>query len=188
MSRLAARQLVLGIVLVLGIPLDANAQQLRELTITLEHRTSGDDPGSPSPLVVTASAIGWSGLLALGGGSAGFSIDQAICQHRHGDEEGSLFGPCFGYAAGPTAIGWFGGAVVGAAIGAARAAQDRGCPRRSAGWRALGGAVLGVLPGVVTVARRPSKFPPARSALIFGAPLLAGGGAAAAVMTCHAHR
>jgi hypothetical protein len=165
------------------------AQQLRGLTVGLKHRTSSDLPAPPpSSVRVTASAMGWAAILALGGASVGGIVDQSICERRHGHEQGTLFGPCFAYAAAPTATGWFGGSLVGATVGAARMARKRGCPRQAAGWRAFGGALLGVAPGMAAVLSGGDKFPARRSALIFTAPVLAGAGAAAAVMSCHASR
>jgi hypothetical protein len=112
-------------------------------------------------------------------------VDQAYCERHHGDEETFLFGPCFLYAGGGFVAGWFGGAIAGSTLGAARVAQKRGCPRNAAMLRAAAGAIMGSAPGLIVVAPRPGKYPPSRSVFIAGAPLLSGLGAAAAVIGCH---
>jgi hypothetical protein len=143
-------------------------------------------PTPPSTYEFWATPAGWAFGYAGAAGGAGFLVDQAVCQQRHGHDEGGLFHPCFLYVAGATAMGWFGGALAGAALGATRVARARGCPRRAAVWRTLAGAALGVAPGALLVASNPAAYPPRRSALILGAPVFAGLGAAGAVVTCRA--
>ena len=185
MLRALVFRLALGAIALSCTSVHVGAQQLRGMTVGLRHQVIADLPARPSSVRVTASAMGWAATLALGGAGVGGIVDQEICERRHGHEQGTLFGPCFAYAAAPTAIGWFGGSLVGATVGAARMARKRGCPRQAAGWRAFGGALLGVAPGMAAVLSGGDKFPARRSALIFTAPLLAGAGAAAAVMSCH---
>ena len=139
----------------------------------------------PTALMLTlksiARAAGGAGFLS----TAGFLVDDVYCEKHHGDEQGFIFGPCAFYAGDGTAIGWFGGALVGATATAAHLARKRGCPRPNAIARALAGAVPGVLPGLFIVSQRTGNYPPSRSVFIFTAPLLAGAGAAAAVIGCH---
>jgi hypothetical protein len=139
---------------------------------------------TPSVLGLGVRSIGWASYGAVLGGSLGFIIDDEYCKRHHGDEPSGWFGPCFAYTGTGSATGWFGGAVVGATFAASRVARKRGCPARAAGARAFAGAMLGALPGLKAVAHRPGKYPPGRSALVFGAPLLAGTGAALAVLGC----
>ena len=164
----------------------AGAQQLTGLSVGL-HQAANPAPTSatPSAVVVHATAVGWGASLAVGGGGVGSMIDDVVCKRRHRGETRDLFGPCLFYAGPPTATGWFGGAVVGATIGAARTARRRGCPERAAWQRAFGGALLGVAPGTIAAIAGGDRFPPRKSALIFSAPLLAGVAAAAAVVGCH---
>jgi hypothetical protein len=120
------------------------------------------------------------------GGVAGFVVDQISCRQHHGSGGGSfLDDPCALYTAGGAQIGWFGGAIVGATSGAARAARERGCPRQTALARAFAGSVLGAAPGIIIVAGGPAKYPPSRSAFVAIAPLASGSLAALAVMSCH---
>jgi hypothetical protein len=84
------------------------------------------------------------------------------------------------------AAGWFGGAVVGSTIGAARFAEQRGCRRNTAKSLALIGAAIGSAPGAIIAAGRTGNYPPSRSVFIAAAPLLSGIAAAVAVLGCHA--
>ncbi|HWL38766.1 MAG TPA: hypothetical protein VNO75_00895 [Gemmatimonadaceae bacterium] len=131
-------------------------------------------------------SVGSASIGAVALGTIGFLIDGQLCKMRHGDEPDPVgfFGPCFLYAGLGTTAGWFGGTVAGATTGVARMARKRGCPSREATVRAFAGATVGVLPGLFIVARRPDKYPPGHSALMIGAPVLAGVGAALAVANC----
>jgi len=141
---------------------------------------------SRSALALGGTSIGWASLGAVLGGGVGLIVDDQYCKHYHRREKGALFGPCFAYAGAGVATGWFGGAVVGATVGATRVARKRGCPSRAARVRAVAGAVVGVLPGLSVAIRRPGKYPSGRAALVFTAPLLAGAGASVAVLGCRA--
>lgn len=143
---------------------------------------------NPSGLSLTVKSVLGSSAGALGGAAVGLMVDQAYCQRHHADKSDDLFGPCFAYAGEATAIGWFGGTVLGATIGAVRVAEQRGCPRRTAILRAAAGAAIGAAPGIMIVAPRSGEYPPSRSAFIFAAPVLSGLGAAAAVAGCHGAR
>jgi len=140
----------------------------------------------PSGFSLSARSVGWSAFGSLLGGAAGLEVDQVYCKRHHGDEQGFLFGPCFLYANEGFAAGWFGGAIVGSTLGAAQVAKKRGCPQRAAILRAAIGATIGAAPGLSIVASRSGKYPPSRSIVIAGTPLLSGIGAAAAVIGCKA--
>jgi hypothetical protein len=112
------------------------------------------------------------------------TVDATVCQQRGSDDEYFIFPPCFLPMEAGTQIGWFGGAAFGATLSASRVARARGCPRRAAWWRAIGGALLGTVPGALVVAGKPEMYPPRVSALIIGAPLLSGVGASTAVVGC----
>ena len=139
----------------------------------------------PSSLSLGVKSVGLSAAGAMAGFLVGNIVDYQFCMKRHGHEQGFIFGPCAFYASYGTAIGWFGGAVLGATSRAAHIARKRGCPRSTAIARAFAGSLLGALPGIVVVAPQPGRYPAAQSALIFGAPILAGAGGAVAVMACH---
>jgi len=165
-------------------------QQLNPLPVGFQqsaaHTSASRVDFSRSALALGGTSVGWASVGAVLGGGVGLIVDDQYCKHYHEREKGSLFGPCFAYAGGGAATGWFGGAVVGATVGATRVAHKRGCPPRAAKVRAVAGAVLGVVPGLSVVIRRPGKYPPGRAALVFTAPLLAGAGASVAVLACRA--
>lgn len=151
----------------------------------------------PAPTVVASAPVVAPSLFSLGNesvksgltvallaGTAGFLVDYLYCSQHYGDERSVLFRRCTAYTGIGTAGGWFGGAALGATLGAARMARKRGCPSGAALMRAIAGAVLGAASGLSIVTRRPGKYPPAHTALIVGTPLLAGVGAAAAVVGC----
>ena len=180
-----------GLVLAFGIIASSahtlSCQQLRALELGFKKPTIAPQVESrPSALSLTAKSVGG----AIGGsvlaGAAGSLVDAAYCNRHRRHEPASLFGPCFLYAGEGLATGWFGGAAVGATRAAARLAQKRGCPRRAALMRAFGGAALGAAPGLIIVAQRSGNYPPSRSVVMLGTPVLAGIGAAAAVIGCHA--
>ncbi len=165
----------------------AGCQELRALEAGFQQqRLSSTADNQPSALSSSIKTVGWATYGSLLAGSAGLVVDDIYCKQHHGNEQGFIFGPCTFYAGGGFATGWFGGATVGAALGAARAAQKRGCPRRAALMRAFAGAALGTAPGLSIVAPRPGKYPPSRSVVILGTPLLAGVGAVLATIGCHA--
>jgi hypothetical protein len=140
----------------------------------------------PSELELAGKSMGWAAYGAVVAGGIGLIVDDQYCERYHRHEPSGLFGRCFAYVGTGGAVGWFGGAAVGATVGAVRVARRRGCQAHTAVARAVVGAVLGVLPGVAVVAHRPGRYPPGRSAWLFGAPLLAGAGAAIAVRNCRA--
>lgn len=121
----------------------------------------------------------------LTGGLAGLIVDGAYCNRHHGSEPSFGLGPCFAYVGDGTAIGWFGGSVVGAVWGAARVAEKRGCARERAIRRSALGAAIGLAPGILIVAPRSVQSPPLRSVLLAGVPVFSGIGAAIAVRGCH---
>ena len=147
---------------------------------------TGLAPYRPSEIELFGKSMGWAAYGAVVAGGFGLMIDDQYCKRYHRHEPSGLFGRCFGYVGTGGAVGWFGGAAVGATVGAVRVARRRGCSGRPAAARAMAGAVLGVLPGLGVVAHRPGRYPPARSVWLFGAPLLAGAGAAIAVHGCRA--
>ena len=177
--------LALGIIVLSTRPI--GGQQLRQLTVGIKPAAAASVAQTePSAISLNLKSVEWAfagSLLAL---APGLGLDQAQCKRRHGNEPSFLFGPCFMYAQEWSTAGWFGGAIVGATLGAAKVAQKRGCPRREALMRTFAGAALGAAPGLSIVAARPGKYPPSRSLIILGTPLLAGAAAAAAVMSCHA--
>ncbi|HWL40441.1 MAG TPA: hypothetical protein VNO75_09400 [Gemmatimonadaceae bacterium] len=147
---------------------------------------------APSTFSLAKTSLKWGWGVGVGAAGVGMVVDYALCKRYHADEPSYLFPRCFMPAGGGTATGYFGGAIVGATIGAARAGRKRGCPSREATFRALAGAALGVTPGLMMLAwGGPDKYPPenewvapAIALTITTAPLLAGVGAAAAVVTC----
>ena len=177
--------LTLGIIVASARPI--GCQQLTRLEAGVQGaRYASIADNRPSGFSLSARSVGWSAFGSLLGGAAGLEVDQVYCKRHHGDEQGFLFGPCFLYANEGFAAGWFGGAIVGSTLGAARAAKKRGCPRRAAILRAAIGAAIGAAPGLSIVANRSGKYPPSRSIVIAGTPLLSGIGAAAAVIGCNA--
>jgi hypothetical protein len=151
-----------------------------------QHTLASAPDNQPSALSSTVKSVGWATSGSVLAGGAGLVVDEIYCKQHHPNEQGFIFPYCAFYAGGGFATGWFGGATVGAALGAARAAQKRGCPRSSALTRAFAGAALGAAPGLSIVAGRPGKYPPSRSVVILGTPLLAGVGAVLATIGCHA--
>ena len=177
--------LTLGIIVASARPI--GCQQLTRLEAGVQGaRYASIADNRPSGFSLSARSVGWSAFGSLLGGAGGLEVDQVYCKRHHGDEQGFLFGPCFLYANEGFAAGWFGGAIVGSTLGAARAAKKRGCPRRAAILRAAIGAAIGAAPGLSIVASRSGKYPPSRSIVIAGTPLLSGIGAAAAVIGCKA--
>ena len=147
--------------------------------------TANREALSPSRLGMVARSAGGASGVAVIGGILGFAVDVAVCKRHKDRQPTSDFGPCWFPAQEGTAIAWFGGALLGATKMAATGARERGCPARAAWWRAAAGASAGALPGVLLAARRPDHLAPSRSAVLLSAPLLAGAGAAAAVVGCH---
>jgi hypothetical protein len=183
-STTAALALALGMITSSAHTL--GCQQLRALEAGVQQPNGSVGGSQPSALSVIRQGAAWGTLGSVLGGVSGFVVDQAYCNSHHGDEQTALFGPCFVPIGEGSAIGWFGGAAAGATLGAARLAQKRGCPRRAAILRAFGGAVVGSAPGLFVIAQRPRNYPPPLSLIIAGTPILAGIGAAAAVVGCHA--
>lgn len=167
-------------------PVVSRAQQVEAMSTGLHQAASRTiDPDAPGVenVALVSGLLGSSG--ALTGGMLGFAIDNDHCRRHHLGIKGSIFDPCAFYTAAATPIGWFGGSVAGATVGATLMARERGCPTPLAILRSLGGAAVGALPGALIVARRPENYPPRRSIYVFGAPLLAAAGATLAVVSCH---
>jgi hypothetical protein len=139
----------------------------------------------PSRLGLGTRAVGGATGFAVLGGALGFAVDVAVCKRHKDRQPPSEYGRCWYPAQEGTAIGWFGGALLGATKMAATGARERGCPVRAAWWRAAAGASAGALPGVLLAASRPEHLAPSRSVVMLSAPLLAGAGAAAAVASCY---
>ena len=183
MSRSAsAFALTLGLILSSARSIDC--QQLRELEAGIQPGAAPVANGDPSGRALTVRSIGWSAYGSLLGGALGLVVDDMYCKRRHGHEQGFIFGPCTFYYNEGFGFGWFGGAIIGSTFGAVRVAEKRGCPRKEAIWRAMAGATVGVVPGLSIAAKRAGKYPPSRSIFIATTPLLAGIGAAAAVIGC----
>jgi hypothetical protein len=164
----------------------ASGQQSRQLEVGVMPAAHVSLPdSSPSGISLNLKTLLKSVAGSLSGGTVGFAVDQMYCEQHHGREPSFLFGPCFLYVGAGSSVGWFGGGIVGSTLEAARIAQKRGCPRNAALLRAFVGAAIGAAPGVSIVASRPGKYPPSRSVFIAAAPILAGLGAAAAVIGCH---
>jgi len=160
-------------------------QQIHDLEAGIHTRDTAIAEKEPSVLLIGAKSVGWATYGSVLGGLTGLVIDDHYCNQHRSNERDFLFGPCFFYAGGGFATGWFGGATVGATLAAARLAQKRGCPRGAALMRAFAGAALGTAPGLSIVIPRPGKYAPSRSLVILATPLLAGSGAAAAIIGCH---
>jgi hypothetical protein len=175
--------LVMGVLLV-SAPSVGSQQLRRTVTGTQSPKLHGPDR-PPTTFELGATSVGGAVGGALIGGLAGLTVDGAYCQRHHGKDPSFLFGPCFLYVRDGTAIGWFGGTVVGATWGAVRIAEKRGCRRQEAITRSALGSMIGLASGTVILAPSSGKFPPARSMFILGAPLLSGIGAAIAVRGCH---
>jgi hypothetical protein len=176
--------LALGIIISSARPI--GCQQMRLLVVGVQPAAPASIPNArPSGLSLNLKSVEWAVTGSLLAGVWGLAVDQAYCQRHHGNEPSFLFGPCFFYVNEASAVGWLGGASVGAAFGAAHFAHERGCPRRAAILRAVAGAAIGVAPGLIIVADR-GRYSPSRSVLVAATPLLAGIGAAAAVIGCQA--
>ncbi len=124
---------------------------------------------------------------ALAGGGVGLVFDAMACFRSLDDMgmAGAFVAMLCPAAAGQrTAAGWVAGAALGGAGLSAWTARGRGCPRTQAYVRAAAGAALGALPGMLAVAGSGGRYPPPRSALVLGTPLLSALGAGAAVVTC----
>src|SRR6266480_932639 len=176
--------LALGIIIFSARPVRCQQLQLIEAGVKAPNDAQVGDT-RPSGFALTAKSVGWSVFGSLLGGLTGLDVDHAYCERHHGDEQGSLFGPCFSYVNEGFAAGWFGGAIVGSTVGAVRVAEKRGCARSTAIMRAAIGAAIGSAPGVSIVARRSGNYPPSRAIFVAAAPLLSGIGAAIAVLGCH---
>ena len=159
-----------------------DGQQIHDLEAGIQRRDTAAAENKPSTFSTGAKSMGWATFGSLLGGLTGLDVDDVYCKRHHPDDGDDLLGPCTFYASGGFTTGWFGGAMVGATFGAARMAEKRGCPRGAALMRAFAGAALGTAPGLAIVVARPGKYPPLA---IWGTPLLAGVGAAAAVIGCH---
>jgi hypothetical protein len=131
-------------------------------------------------LVASAASV----AVALNAGMTGMRIDESYCRRHDIETTSFIFERCTFYTAAATPIGWFGGSVAGATLGATITARRRGCATRDAFWRSLGGAVAGALPGALVVANHPRVYTPPRSMLVALAPLYSGAGAALAVLGC----
>lgn len=140
----------------------------------------------PTTFELGATSVGGAAGGALIGGFAGFAIDDVYCERHHGKEPSFLFGPCFLYVGYGSAIGWFGGSIVGAAWGATRIAKRRGCAHEEAVTRSVLGATAGLASGLLILAPSSGRYPSARSMFTVGAPVLSGLGAAFAVKGCGA--
>ena len=138
----------------------------------------------PTDFELGANSVGMAAGGALIAGGVGFAIDDVNCERHHGKEPSFLFGPCFLYAGAGSTIGWFGGTVVGATLGAARTAERRGCPHESAVTRSALGAAIGLAPSILVLAPRGGRFAQWRAMFTLGAPVLSGLGAAFAVRGC----
>ena len=178
MSSLFLTRLTAGLGILVAGAQTVGCQQLTPLPVGFQKSAARANESrvgrSPSVLTLGGTSIGWASADAVLAGGMGLIVDDQYCKHHHGHEPDALFGPCFAYAGGGAATGWFGGAVVGATVGASRVARKRGCPKNAATGRALAGAVLGVIPGLSVVIHRPGKYPARRTALVLGAPFLAG--------------
>ena len=140
----------------------------------------------PTDFELMANSVGMATGGALIAGGVGFAVDEVYCERHHGKEPSFLFSPCFLYTGRATTIGWFGGTVVGAALGAARTAERRGCPHESAVTRSILGAAIGLAPSILVVAARGGRYAQWRATFTIGAPVLSGLGAAFAVRHCRA--
>jgi len=152
------------------------------LTVALPKRA----PVSPSIPRLALASMGVGTAEAITFSTLGNMIDYDRCRRKHRGERGDLFSdPCLLYASDATRIGWLGGSFGGSVGGAVTIARRRGCPLRSAVWRSAGGSILGMLPGIITLATPSAKTPARRSWLIGTTPVLGGVGATLAVGGCH---
>jgi hypothetical protein len=183
-SSYAALAIALAVTLSSARPLACQQARLLELGV---QPSSGEkiSEGSRAALSLSFKTVLSSTSGSLLGGAIGFMVDGVYCDRHHGDEPSFLFSPCFLYTGAATPAGWFGGAVVGSTMRAAQIAQKRGCPRNAALSRAMAGALVGIAPGVGIVLSRPDRYVAPKSTLIGVTPILAGIGAAAAVIGCH---
>ena len=150
--------------------------------------TTGAPSGAGMAIRVTAASTG----AGVAGMMLGYGRDAVRCEQRWGSAGerdtvlswGFSFPPCFLPAGDGSRVGLVAGGVIGGAASAARFAQRRGCPRRTAWTRAIAGAVLGAAPGLPLVMRPPERWPPRRTSLLFLTPTLSGIGASAATVGC----
>ena len=129
-------------------------------------------------------SVGTSVGASIVGVTFGLLVDDIYCKRHHGKDANDFFGPCTFYAGYGAAIGWFGGSVLGATSKAAHIAKKSGCRRDVAIGRAFAGALIGAAPGMMIAGQRTGRYPPPRSILVLGAPILSGVLAAAAVHGC----
>ena len=178
-------RIVLAASILLMVAESAGAQQ-REATTTavIGSPTSPRFDRPPTDFELAANSVGMATGGALIAGGVGFAIDDIYCERHHGKEPSFLFGPCFLYAGAGSIIGWFGGTVVGATLGAARTAEQRGCPHGAAVTRSVLGAAIGVAPSILVLAPRGGRYARWRAMFTIGAPALTGLGAALAVRGC----
>jgi hypothetical protein len=170
------------------VALDAGAQQLQEPTFTFREarpETVSPKPAVPSTLRLYLTSMIGATTAGMGGFVVGGMMDHAECKRENAGRTGVIFtDPCALSFDQWAAVGWAGGSALGATVTAASNAHKRGCPWKQAGLRALGGSLIGVAPGLLVIARHPEKYPAPRTALVLSAPLLAGVGSAAAVVSC----
>jgi len=141
---------------------------------------------SPSVPQVALASMGIGTLEAMSLAMAGMNVDYDRCSRKHRGERGGFFtDPCFLEVADGTRVGWLAGSFGGSVGGAVAMARIRGCPLRPAFWRSTGGTILGMLPGIITLATPSRKTPARRSWLIGTTPVLGGIGATLAVAGCH---
>ena len=178
--------IVLGMSALLVSARSVGGQQSGRTHAGIQSRTPPGFDRPPTTFELFATGVGGAAGGALVGGLAGLTIDGAYCQRHHGKDPSFLFGPCFLYVGDGTAIGWFGGTVVGATWGAARVAEKRGCARGTAIRRSALGSMIGLASGLAILAPSSGKYPQAHSMFTVGAPVLSGIGAAVAVRGCHA--
>jgi len=146
-------------------------------------------PQPPSATLVTTAELYvrtglWSVGFAISGGVNGMYIDNLVCESAHDDDEVSFGLDCFYYVGAATKTLWITAGAIGAIVSASRGAQSRGCPASTARLRALGGALLGAVPGIVAAANGPGAQP----GLITVTPVLSALGAVSAVARCRGPR
>ena len=188
MTRPRHARLALAVCLFAGAAREAGAQRLGPLSSGVRSAPAPATARAPaaSPSTLKLAGITLAGALgaAQGGVLIGYTVDSWACKRRHRGEDDAAW-DCFLTAGTPTGVGWFGGGIVGATAGASVTAHRRGCPARAATWRALGGALLGAIPGTIAVLGSNGRYPAGRSAVMLTAPLLTGAGATLAVVGCH---
>jgi hypothetical protein len=176
--------LIFAFIVTLASPRSLLSQEQQVIELGVHPGEQSQTGKGPSNFSLIARSTGKSVLGAVVGGLLGLTVDDAYCERHHGDEPAVLFGPCFLYANEGFGAGWFGGGIIGSTYGAVKTARKRGCASNAALLRAITGAAVSVAPGVIIAAKRTGKYSPSRSAFIASAPLLAGIGAAAAVVGC----